>query len=141
MNNRLTENPFFTKAMEYIKTHDLSTMECRKHIIDGDNLWVTIMDCEMKDQENARLEVHNRYIDIQIPLSCEEQFGVRDRTTCELPDGEFDEGRDILFFDDPYEKIVTVGTGELITFTPNDAHAPLIGKGTIHKAVFKVKVV
>ena len=141
MKDKLTENPFFVKAMEYINTHDLSTMECRKHIIDGDNLWVTIMDCEMKNQEDARLEVHNRYIDIQIPLSVEEKIGVKDRSACNLPDGEFDEERDILFFNDPYEKIVTVGVGDIITLTPNDAHAPLIGKGMIHKAVFKVKVV
>ena len=29
--------------------------------------------------------------------------------------------------------------GEVITFEPDTAHAPLIGEGTIHKAIFKVR--
>ena len=58
-----------------------------------------------------------------------------------MPDGEFNKEKDILFFDDAFEKMITVGIGEAITFSPEDAHAPLIGEGVIHKAVFKVKVV
>ena len=37
-------------------------------------------------------------------------------------------------------RTVTVAQGEMITFEPEQAHAPLIGEGTIHKAIFKVKV-
>ena len=35
---------------------------------------------------------------------------------------------------------MTVEVGQAITFDPDTAHAPLIGEGTIHKAIFKVKV-
>ena len=37
-------------------------------------------------------------------------------------------------------KTVTVEAGGSITFDPDTAHAPLIGEGTIHKAIFKVEV-
>ena len=141
MKTDLTTNPFYAKALEYINTHDLNALENGKHIIDSDNIWVTIMDCDMREPEHSRLEVHNEYIDIQIPLSTSEQFGIRSRSTCTMPDGEFNKEKDILFFDDAFEKMITVGIGEVITFSPEDAHAPLIGEGSIHKAVFKVKVV
>lgn len=141
MKTDLTTNPFYAKALEYINTHDLNALENGKHIIDSDNIWVTIMDCDMRKPECSRLEVHNEYIDIQIPLSTSEQFGIRSRSTCTMPDGEFNKEKDILFFDDAFEKMITVGIGEVITFSPEDAHAPLIGEGSIHKAVFKVKVV
>lgn len=133
-------NPFYQKALEYIETHDLNTLDNGKYIIDGDNLWVTIMDCEMREEDKSLLEVHNDYIDIQIPLSKSERFGIRKRHTCLEPIGEFDKEKDILFFNDSFEEIITVAKDEVVTFLPEDAHAPLIGEGVIHKAVFKVKV-
>ena len=48
---------------------------------------------------------------------------------------------DILFYSDPFERAITAGIGEVVTFAPETAHAPLIGEGTIHKAIFKVRVV
>ena len=49
--------------------------------------------------------------------------------------------KDILFYSDPVEQTIEAGIGEVITFAPEMAHAPLIGEGTIHKAIFKVRVV
>lgn len=136
----LDTNPNYLKAVEYIEKTDLSELENGKHVIDGDNLFVLINDSQMKTPEQARLEVHNDYIDIQVPLSCEESFGVKPRSECAEPDGEFNAEKDILFYHDNDWTTVTIKPGEAITFDPDTAHAPLIGEGTIHKAIFKVKV-
>lgn len=136
----LDTNPNYLKAVEYIEKTDLSELENGKHVIDGDNLFVLINDSQMKTPEQARLEVHNDYIDIQVPLSCEESFGVKPRSECAEPDGEFNAEKDILFYHDKDWTTVTIKPGEAITFDPDTAHAPLIGEGTIHKAIFKVKV-
>lgn len=135
------ENIYYQKALEYISKVNLNELETGKHVIDGDNLWVNICDSVLKSEEEARLEVHNRYMDLQIPLSGEEKFGVKPRRDCKSPIGEFNEEKDILFFEDDFDEIVTVKPGEQILFKPEDAHAPLIGeKGqTIHKAIFKIK--
>lgn len=136
----LDNNPYYLKALEYIENTDLATLENGKHFIDGDNLFVNIVDSNMKTPDQARLEVHDKYIDIQIPLDKEESFGVKPRSECKEADGEFNTEKDILFFKDKDWTTVTVKVGEAITFEPNTAHAPLIGEGTIHKAIFKVKV-
>ncbi len=133
-------NPYYAAAMEYIRTHNLNEMENGVHQIDGDNLYVNIVDSNMKTPQQARLEVHDKYIDIQIPLSKDETFGVCPRSECKEPDGEMNTVKDILFYKDPVTTTVTVAKGELISFAPEDAHAPLIGEGTIHKAIFKVRV-
>lgn len=39
----------------------------------------------------VRSEAHNKYIDIQIPLSAEEMFGVKARSVCTFPVGTFDD--------------------------------------------------
>lgn len=136
----LENNRYYQAALEYIKNTDLNALENGKHVIDGDNLWVNIVDSNMKTPELARLEVHNQYIDIQIPLSKAESFGVKPRSACQTPDGEYNPEKDILFFKDKDWETVTVQQGEMITFEPEQGHAPLLGEGTIHKAIFKVKV-
>ena len=136
----LDNNTYYLAALEYIENTDLSELENGKHLIDGDNLFVNIVDSQMKTPEQARLEVHDKYIDIQVPLSGEERFGVKPRKDCAEPDGEFNAEKDILFYKDKDWTTVTVKVGEAITFDPDTAHAPLIGEGTIHKAIFKVKV-
>lgn len=137
---KLENNPNYAKALEYIKTTDLNSLEPGKHMIDGDNLFVNIVDSQMKTPEQARLEVHDKYIDIQVPLSKSETFGIKPRSECKEPDGEFNSEKDILFFKDKDWENVTVEPGKAITFDTDTAHAPLIGEGTVHKAIFKVKV-
>ncbi len=100
----LLSNPYYVKALEYIKEHNLFAYEPGKYVIDGDNLWLNINDSVLKTQKEARLEVHDRYIDIQIPLSAPETFGVARRSDCSQPVGEMDREKDILFFADPVRK-------------------------------------
>lgn len=143
MDTKTAKNPYYIKAMDYIKSHDLNKMENGRHQIDGDDLYLNIVDSRMKTVEEARYEVHDKYIDVQVPLSREESFGVKPRPACKEPAGDFDVVKDIMFFKDPIckENVVAVPAGEAITFAPDTAHAPLIGEGEIHKAIFKVKVV
>ena len=140
MENSIENNPYYRAAREYIAANDLTVLAAGRHEIDGDNLYVNIIDGELRPVEQARLEVHDRYIDVQVPLSGTESFGVRPRNECLLPDGDMDRENDIMFYKDPIETIINVKAGEVIVFPPDTAHAPLIGEGGIHKAVFKVRV-
>ena len=136
----LTGNKYYKAALKFIAENDLSAMENGKHILDGDNLFVNIVDSKLKTPQEARLEVHNVYIDIQVPLSKAESYGVKPRTEAKGPEGDFNTEKDILFYTDKDWQTITVDKGQPITFDPDTAHAPLIGEGEIHKAIFKVKV-
>lgn len=133
-------NPNVQKALEFMKTTDLNQLPAGKHVIDGDNLWVNIVDSDLKSSSAARLEAHAQYIDVQIPLSGPETFGIKPVAECTSPDGEMNLEKDILFYKDPVEETVTVQPGEAVIFGPDTAHAPLIGEGRIHKAIFKARV-
>ena len=139
--DNLMSNPNYVAALDYIKTHDLNELSTGQHILDGKNLFVNIVDADLRPKEQARLEVHDEYIDVQVPLSIEESFGVKPRKDCTQPDGVMDKENDIMFFKDKIEKTITAQPGEVITFAPDTAHAPLIGQGKTHKAIFKVRVV
>lgn len=137
----IADNPYYLKALDFIKGTDLNTLATGKHVIDADNLWVNIVDAELREAKDAKFEAHNKYIDIQIPLSASEQFGVKPRKDCTQPIGEFNDADDYILFEDEIETIETVKAGEMIVFTLDTAHAPLIGKGKIHKAIFKLKAI
>ena len=139
MEKDLMKNPWYAKAMEFIRTTDLASLENGRHEIDGSDLFVNIVDSQMKTPQQALLEVHDKYIDIQVPLSKPETYGVKPRSECTEPDGEMNVEKDILFYKDPVVKTITAAPGEPVTFAPDTAHAPLIGEGTIHKAIFKVR--
>lgn len=133
-------NPYVQQALEFIKTHDLGALPAGRHVIDGDNLWVNIVDSDLRTVGDARLEAHAQYIDVQVPLSGTETFGIKSVSACTAPDGEMDDRNDILFYKDPIEETVTIQPGEPVIFGPDTAHAPLIGEGRIHKAIFKARV-
>ena len=78
-----TDNPYYAKALRFIEETDLAALPAGKHVIDGDHLWVNIVDSAMKTPQQARYEVHDRYIDIQVPLSKAETFGVIGATIAE----------------------------------------------------------
>ena len=138
---RLVDNPFYRKALEFIAGNDLQALSNGKHVIDEGNLWVNIVETNLRPVEQAKLEVHDEFIDIQIPFTCSESYGIKARLACDLPVGGMDRENDIMFFDDPIETVITKAPGQITIFEPDIAHAPLIGEGVMRKAIFKVRVV
>ena len=61
-------NPLFAQAIEFLKSHDLQAMEIGKTELKGKDLLVNIAQTKPKTKEEAKLETHNEFIDIQIPL-------------------------------------------------------------------------
>lgn len=133
-------NSYFQQAIEFINSHDLFALPLGKTFIDGENLYVNVVNVELKSASKAKFEAHKRYIDIQIPLSASESYGVKNLSECEYPIGEFNDDDDYILFEDKIENVEIRQPGEMIVFTPDDAHAPLIGEGLIRKAIFKVRI-
>lgn len=141
-------HPLFTKALDYVmlRFEELLDPETDgRHTLIGDDLFVIVGDNPHKSESEAKLEVHNQYVDIQVVLAGVERFGWRSRESCLRPQGEFDPERDILFYDDRPSGLVTVNAGEFVIFFPEDAHAPLIappdsGQPGSRKAIVKVRL-
>ena len=114
-------------------------MEPGRYECDGDEIFLSLNVGELKKPENAALEVHDKYIDIQLVLSGRESFGWRDRRECSAPHGEMNNDKDILCFEDKPSTTFTLHDGQFCILFPEDAHAPMIGDGQIRKAIVKVK--
>ena len=92
-------------------------------------------------REAAKLEAHNRFIDIQIPLLQEETFGWEERGRLAMEEEEgYQVQNDILFYQERPALYFTLPVGDFVIFFPEDAHAPCIGNGKMKKMVVKVKL-
>jgi YhcH/YjgK/YiaL family protein len=128
----------FGKVCDYLETVNLADLPEGRHEIEGSAIFLTISENRLRSVADAPLEVHDKYIDIQIPLRGSEQQAWMSRSDCRLPHGEKDTERDILFFSDKPTCTVALHEGQMTIFFPSDAHAPLIGEGTVRKCVVKV---
>jgi len=133
-------HPLFKKAFDYLKSVDFATAPVGKIKLDGDNLIVAVSDSGLKAEEDAKLEVHNNYIDIQLPISKAETFGWTCRANLEEEVAPFNTEKDIQFFKDKPDTYFTVEPGNFLIFFTGDGHAPCIGEGTIRKVVVKIKL-
>lgn len=132
-------NPLFAKAIEYLKATDLKAQEVGKVELQGKDLVVNFSVAKGKTKEQAQLETHKNFIDIQIPLSCTEIMGYT--PACNLPAGEYNVEKDITKFAILSEAYIPVHPGMFAIFFPQDGHAPCIsGEESIQKVIVKVRV-
>lgn len=131
-------HPRFKKAFEVLKQTDFSTVPSGKMEIDGDNLFINVM--EMDGKETAPFEAHKKYIDIQVPLSINEKMGWKSLKNCGVPSVPYDEAKDVAFYDELPETVVDVAVGQFTIFFPEDAHAPSIANGFLKKLIVKIRL-
>lgn len=67
-------NPLFKRAFDFVRETDPDSLEPGPHVLEEDALIVMVNEPVMKKPEKARMEVHDRFIDIHVPLSREEGF-------------------------------------------------------------------
>lgn len=78
-------HPKMKQLWDYILTHDLANSPTGRINIDGDRLFVNVDDSEMSPKEECPLEVHRRYIDVQIPLTHQRPWGGKPSPTSQHP--------------------------------------------------------
>ena len=138
--NYFSLHPAFEKAFEYLKTLDFDEPETGTTELDGAFLRVAVVKTSMRSADEAKLETHQKFIDIQLPVSRKETFGWRSLDNLKDSAGEYDSANDIEFFHEEPTAYLTLLPGEFAIFSPEDGHAPLIGEGEITKVIVKVAV-
>lgn len=134
-------HPLLHKLFEYVATHDLSHVPAGRIELEGDDLFINVADSALRTREEQRLEVHRRYLDVHFPLSGPETIGWRALSTLDVqPDAPFDEAADFALYTAPAEAYATLQPGSFCIVWPEDAHAPIIGQGTLRKLIAKVKL-
>ena len=132
-------NPLFADVVDFLKSHDLQTLEAGKYPIKDKDLFLNLQMAKGRSQEAAVLETHIEMIDIQIPISGEETFGYTPLQ--DLPSFVYNAEKDITKYGETKaQTYVTLKPGQIAIFFPQDGHAPCITDAPeIKKAIFKIK--
>ncbi|MEG1622776.1 MAG: YhcH/YjgK/YiaL family protein [Alistipes sp.] len=133
-------NPRLKRAFDYLETVDLHSLASGKYEIDGTDIFMTVIDRELKRPADAKLEIHRAYLDIQVVIAGEESFGWSECRAVKQSLGAFDLEKDIELFDDRPQTYYTLIPGQFTIFLPEDAHAPMVGEGMIKKIIMKVRM-
>lgn len=133
-------HPGFEAGFRFLTEAEAASLADGRHEIDGDRVFALVSRVAGRGREASKLEVHRKYIDIQMVYEGADLMGWRDLRTCSRLEAPFDEQNDYAFYLDAPETWFDVGAGRFTIFFPEDAHAPLAGSGPLLKIVVKVAV-
>lgn len=129
------------ECFAYAEAHDLSQYEKGSHPIDGDRLFVNIVEYETTTPENRFWEAHRFYLDLHLMLRGPEQIDVNFIDNMEQK--EFVPKDDFLPLEGEPNSHVVLNEGDFLLCYPKDAHRTAVQVGQpakIKKAIFKIKI-
>ena len=117
--------------------------EEKKYPLLGDDLFAIVMRYETRAPENAEIEAHRKYLDIQAVITGEEGIGWSQIDDLEI-DTPYDTAKDAELYKHPKQGLLRVDLfpGDFMALFPHDAHMPSImtrqGPVLTKKVVVKV---
>ena len=130
------------KVFAFIKEHDLLSLPLGKTVIDGDEVYVNRQEYVGKKFEDAKIEGHDKYLDLQLVLKGVEGMGYVDKRKPGLVATPYDAVKDRTNYEGELDGIINLSNNFFALVYPNDLHKPCIkvNDEKIQKAVFKIKI-
>ena len=127
-------------AIEFLAAHPLDTLPLGRTEVDGDEVFINVMDADLKPHTGSHAEYHRLYADLQIDLTGSEHLGWASEGT---EQGEFDEENDFGLRTGPEHCGMTLGGGRFAVFFPGELHKPGVARPEctkVRKAVVKIRM-
>ena len=125
-------------AIEFLAAPPLDPLPLGRTEVDGDEVFINVMDADLKPHTGPHAEYHRLYADLQIDLTGSEHLGWASEGT---EQGEFDEENDFGLRTGPEHCGMTLGGGRFAVFFPGELHKPSCktpGCDHVRKAVVKI---
>lgn len=138
--------PKLREALAYIRDNKLAEAEPGTIELQGRDLFINIEENDMAPREERKPEAHRKYLDIQLVLEGAESIGVAVTDEGNKVHHEYDENKDIMFFEDAHkENMIDLFPGDFVILFPEDIHRPRClvkgsKSGASKKAIVKMKI-
>jgi YhcH/YjgK/YiaL family protein len=133
-------HPRFATAFDFLSKGDIENLPVGRYEIDGDFVYAMVQRGAGRSREEAFLEAHDRYMDIQLVLNGTDDMGWSPRSMCGEITKPYDDTADVAFYGDAPSAWISVRAGSFVIFFQGDAHLPSISSEEIHKVVVKIAV-
>ena len=122
---------------------DFINHKLTKNIKDGKynldfGIYAVVQKSQPKAKKEQLLETHKKYIDLQYIISGRDKIGWKFFDKSFIVETKYNKKNDITFFSTKPDIFITLKKGDFVIFFPEDAHAPLCGKTSVKKCVFKI---
>ena len=132
-------SPLMDKVVEFFRDTDLASLEPGRIPLQGDDLFVNVNRQDAQTRQEAPIEAHREYIDIQVPISSDEEMGFVSAPFMPAPSVPYNEGKDVAFYPGLCDTYLNVRKGMFVVFFPGEGHAPAITKNGILKLIVKIR--
>ena len=132
-------SPLIGKVLEFFRTTDLSSLQPGRIELQGDDLFVNVNRQGAQTRDEAPIEAHKEYIDIQVPISCDEDMGFISAPYMPAPSKPYSADKDVAFYPGLCDTYLNVRKGMFTVFFPGEGHAPAITKDGILKLIVKIR--
>ena len=83
--------PGLERFIQFFNDNDLEVFPACKVRLDGDDLFINVIDLQGKDEKDLPMEAHRDYIDIQLPLTGSETMGWKPQEDCQQVSKDYDD--------------------------------------------------
>ena len=132
-------SPMMDKVLDFFRKTDLSALAPGRIDLQGDDLFVNVNRQGAQTRNEVPIEAHREYIDIQVPISSDEEMGFISAPFMPAPSKEYDSDRDVAFYPGLCDTYLNVRKGMFVVFFPGEGHAPAITKDGILKLIVKIR--
>lgn len=129
------------RCIEYMRTHDMKTMELGIHEIEGKDFYVNLCEYVTQETEERVWECHRNFLDIHYTVTGAEQMDFAFLEQMEA--GPYDAEKDLIILEGKPAGSLILGEGDFMVCYPQDVHRTAIKVGepkNIRKAIFKVRI-
>ena len=129
------------ECFAYAKSHDLASYEKGSHEIDGDRLFVNIVEYATTTPVERFWEAHKNYLDVHVMIHGTEQIDLNFIQNMDVKG--FVEKDDFLPMEGEKNSSVILRDGDFLICYPGDGHRTAVavdGPEQIKKAIFKVRI-
>lgn len=134
-------HPLMGKVIQFLNETELDSLEPGRIVLQGDDLFVNVNMVQPLAREDARIEVHRKYIDIQIPITGNEEMGYTSESFLEAESQPYDPEIEAGFHGGQSHTWLQVRKGMFVVFFPGEGHAPAVTPVPLKKIVVKIKAV
>ena len=132
-------SPLMGKVVAFFRNTNLESLEPGRIDLQGDDLFVNVNRQGAQTRDEVPIEAHKEYIDIQVPISCDEEMGFIPAAFMPAPSKPYSADRAVAFYPGLCDTYLNVRKGMFVVFFPAEGHAPAITKDGILKLIVKIR--
>lgn len=128
-------------ALTYLASHDLNSLPMGKTMIDGDHVFLNVMEASAAPSSEKKFEIHKNYMDIQIDLIGTELIEIGDAASMQTE--SYQEETDFGTVSCKPLVSCTMGVGNFIICMAGEPHKPGVAAEEnifLKKCVVKVHI-